>query len=75
MFKNIFVGWLSFFYFFFLLFLCQNGCVIMSCKIPQSVAKLSFEKEDKPKIETRVYCDALKSCEHEAPVKHDVVLV
>lgn len=32
--------------FFSLLFLCQICCVIMSCKIPQSVAKLSFKKED-----------------------------
>ena len=42
------------------LFLCQIYCVIMSCKIPQSVAKLSFKKEDEPKIEMSIYFDAFK---------------
>lgn len=35
----------------FLSFLCQNCCVIMSYKIPHSVTKLNFKKEDEPKIE------------------------
>lgn len=36
------VVWFSLF--FFPLFPCHNCCVIMSCKIPQSVAKLNFKK-------------------------------
>lgn len=51
--------------FFFLLFLCQNCCVIMSYKIPQSVAKLNFKEEDKPKIDMNVCLDALKIWEWE----------
>ena len=51
----------------------------MSCKIPQSVAKLSFKKEDEPKIEMSIYFDAFKelwmwsSCQSWG--KHEVVLV